>query len=371
MTPRALGARVRTLALGVAVLAALLIAPAQAFAGHKVIALSNGQIKFYDVSPGKTVTGTVQVSNEGDTPLKVLVYAGDQEVSPTGELTFTVPNREDLTAYFKPSTWVTLKMPANSKSFGNIPYLDLKPGDRVPVSFSITPPPNVPPGDHNLYIFFEMYEPPNPTTGASGEINGRLGARITLRVKGPIQDNLQVKSLTVPPYVIGTSFPYQITLANEGNIDKRVSVGTGLYGGGGSLLATSQPLTGGIVYAQTSKDVTATITASKFAFGHLYFRVQVLPVDDVSGAAIPNAKSLNEVVRVWMAPLWLLITIGVLIVVVFIGLVWWIGAAAGRRRERRRAAAAAAQPAPLTPAAPPTAPAPTSDDGFYDPDKGE
>lgn len=357
--PQVLGARVKTLALGALISAALLIAPSQAFAAHKVIALSNGQIKYYDVTPGKTVTGTVEVSNEGDVPLKVLVYSGDQQVGPNGDLTFSVPNREDLTAYFKPSTWVTLKMPSNAKSFGNIPYLDLKPGARVPVSFTIATPPNVPSGDHNLYIFFEMYEPPNPTTGASGQVSGRLGARVTLRVKGPIQDNLQVKSVTVPPYVLGNSFPYQVVLSNQGNIDKRVSLGAGLYSGGGSILATGQPLTGALVYAQASRVVTATMSSSKLAVGHLYFRVQVVPVDDITGAPLANAVALNQVVRLWICPLWLLIVAGVVVVLIVIALIWWAASAAGRRRERRRAPAA---PAPSAPA---------RDDGFYNPDAGE
>ena len=52
-------------------------------------------------------------------------------------------------------------MPEEAKAFGNTPYLELEPADRDPVSFIMQPPSNASPGDHNVVLFFEMFDLPD------------------------------------------------------------------------------------------------------------------------------------------------------------------------------------------------------------------
>lgn len=331
---RGVRARILTAACA-AVLFVGLAGPAHAFAGTKTISLSNAQLRYFNVGPGDVVTGTVTVSNQGTENLKVLVYASDQVVDEKGNVTYTVPSREDLTQYVKPSTWVTLNMPDKSKSFGNVPYLDMKPNDQVPVSFKLQVPQGVAPGDHNLYIFFEMYEPPNPATGAAGQVSGRLGSRITLRVKGTIVDKIDLSTPTVPEFVISGQVPYVFSVVNSGNIDKRMSVAAGLLRGNGEVSARDQRLTNELVFAGTSREVTGTIHPSGLGLGKYNFVVQAAQIDD-NGQPIAGAPALQRVKTVWMVPLWLLIVAGVVLALAIIAGIWAVAAARAKRRERDR-----------------------------------
>lgn len=330
--------------LGV-VMTAVLAAPSFAFAGKQSLSLSNGELRYFEVTPGKVVTGTLEVTNDGTQQLKVLVYAGDQTVDSKGNVTFSVPSRADLTQYVKPSTWMTIKMPANSKSFGNVPYLDLKPGQRVPVHFSVEVPGGVAPGDHNVYLFFEMYVPPDPTTGTSGQVSGRLAARITLRVKGPVIDKLEVGSISVQRFTIGDSLPYSFRINNLGNIDKRASAAVALLRPNGNIVVKEQPVTASLIYANSSREVTGTLKVNGLHLGKLNFTVQVVQLDEL-GQPLPNVPTLQQQVAVWLVPLWALIVAGVVLVLLVIGLIWWAASAAGRRAERKRATRAASASAP-------------------------
>jgi len=124
----------------VALLAAafVLAIPAPAFA-ERTIGLSSGTFEF-TVEPGQSGKGEVIVSNDGDEPLKALVYVSDLEVSETGEQTFTTPDRQNVTSLATPATWFRIYMPTDSKSVGNTPYLELEPGEKIPIAFEFLPP---------------------------------------------------------------------------------------------------------------------------------------------------------------------------------------------------------------------------------------
>ena len=324
--------RLRALAVTSLAVAALLVYPGAAFA-TRTLGLSAGTFKF-DVSPGQQASGQVIVMNDGTEPLKVMVYASDQKVDSKGKVTYTTPSRADLTSLDLPSAWTTIKMPANSKSLGNVPYVELAPRERIPIKFSFLVPPNAPPGDHSVLIFFESFESPKPGQGAQSVISGRLGARVTLRVNGELVRKLEVRPFAVPAWVIGDKVPYSFTVRNLGNIDQRVGARMLLLDRVDNEVAPQTAIDGTTVFAGTNLDATGTVSAgSGFAMGPFKVRLDVSPVGEDGKALNAGADTITEVRTVWLVPGWLVIAI-VGLVVLLVGLgVWGL---AGRSAKRRR-----------------------------------
>lgn len=332
MTPRC--RRSSFALLPVAIVAALTLAfPVSAYA-TQTVGLSSGTFKF-SVGPGETVGGEVIVSNDGDEPLKVLVYSSDQTVDDKGNITFVAPNRSDLTAMDQPSTWARVSMPSDSKSLGNIPYLELEPGQQVPVQFSYVVPPSVAPGDHNALIFFEMFELPEAGEGLQSKVSGRLGTRVTLRVKGEIVEKLEVRPFVVPSFVIGTAAPYEFTVRNFGNVDVRTGARAMLLDRNDSEVVTQTAIDGRVVFAGTNLETTGTLSTSRQPFGPMKVRIDVTPVDEDGNATNAGKDTITEVRTVWMVPMWLVIAAGVLLVLVVARLIWMLALKSVRKSQEK------------------------------------
>jgi hypothetical protein len=338
----------RALVAAALLFAALLSLPSSAFA-TRTLGLSAGTFHF-DVVAGKQAGGEVVVMNDGNEPLKVMVYASDQTVDAKGGVTYQTPTRADLTSLDLPSSWTTIKMPANSKSLGNIPYLELAPGQRIPVKFSITVPPTVPPGDHNVVIFFESFEPPKPGQGAQSNVAGRLGARVTLRVAGGLVRKLEVRPFTVPAYVIGGEVPFDFLLRNEGNVDQRVGARVLLLDSNDSEMQRKTTIDGMTNFAGTDLESSGTLLADKLPIGQFKVRIDVSPVDDAGQATNSCADTISESRTVWLIPFWLIVLVVVIVVLVFARIVWMMAARATRRAHKRaEEKAAGAVPASARP----------------------
>ncbi|HSQ21833.1 MAG TPA: hypothetical protein VLQ52_03425, partial [Coriobacteriia bacterium] len=199
---------------------ALVAIPGTAVA-EKTIGLSSGTFAF-EVEPGDTGEGEVIVSNDGDEPLKALVYVTDVKIDDAGEQDFVEPQRQGASILTTPASWFRIFMPADSKSVGNTPYIELDPGERLPIRFAFSPPAGTASGDHNVVIFFEMFELAEGSDGAAAQVSGRLGARVALRVTGPVIENLTIRPFDVPSFRIGNAVPFTFTVNNAGNTNKRV-----------------------------------------------------------------------------------------------------------------------------------------------------
>lgn len=320
---------VRVLALSLALVAAL-AAPVSAHA-VRTLGLSSGTFKF-EVPPTGELTGAVVVSNEGDEPMKVMVYSSDQKIDDKGNISYVAPTRADLSSLNSPSTWVQISMPANSKSIGNIPYLELKPGEKVPVKFSLSVPPGITPGDHNLLIFFESFEMSNAGEVVQSMISGRLGTRITLRVPGDLFTRLEVRPFTVPAFVIGGSVPYSFTLSNNGNVDQRVGARMMLLDRNGNEKDSETPINGRISFAGSSVVESGTLLAQGLAVGPYTVRLDLTEVDDEGKAVAGGKDTITEERSVWLIPLWLIIAAGAIIVLTA-GRIVWMAAAKSTRRQ--------------------------------------
>ena len=324
--------RLRALAVASMAVAVLLVYPGAAFA-TRTLGLSAGTFKF-DVSAGQQASGQVIVMNDGTEPLKAMVYASDQKVDSKGGVTYSAPTRADLASLDLPSAWTTIKMPENSKSLGNIPYIELAPGQRIPIKFSVLVPPNVAPGDHNVLIFFESFEPPKPGQSTQSAISGRLGARVTLRVKGTLVNKLEVRPFVVPAWVIGDQIPYDFTVRNVGNTDQRVGARVLLLDRVDNEVARQTAMDGLVVFAGTDKEATGTASATKGAVGPFKLRLDVSAVGDDGKAINAGADTIAEEHSVWLIPVWLIIAVAAVIVLSLVWLVWALVARSRRRKHR-------------------------------------
>ncbi len=330
------------LALAGAVAAAL---PTAAFA-TKTLGLSTGSFKF-DVEAGQTVDGEVYITNDGDENIKVLVYVADQQVDEAGNITYTTPSRGDVAALQLPSSWANVKMPADSKSLGNIPYVEMKPGQRVPIKFAFTAPPTVPPGDHDVMMFFEVFELPTAASGGQAQVSGRLGSRITLRVAGDLVEKLEIRPFAVPAYVIGATVPYDFTVQNQGNVNQRVTANVSLLDRNEATVATATAIDARLVFAGENLETSGTVTATRQPFGPHTVRVELVPVDDEGKPIAAGKNTLVEERTVWLVPMWLVVAVAVVLVVIIAAVIWAIGRRSGSRRAAKAQVGsdAAVQPA--------------------------
>lgn len=324
------------------------LTPTMAFA-ERTIGLSSGTFRF-DVEAGEDSSGTVYLSNDGDEDVRVLVYAADQEVDESGNLAYDAPTRADITQLDRPSSWISVKMPSDSKSLGNVPYIELKPGERVPISFSITVPTSIQPGDHNLLLFFEMFDRSGQQEGAATVVSGRIGSRITMRVKGELFSRITMRPFEVPAFVIGSSVPYRAVVNQDGNIDQRVSMAAALRNRSGNDIASQTPIDSLLVFAGESREASGSLTGNGPLFGSYTVAVDLTQVDDEGRPLDQGADTITEERSVFMVPLWAVIAAGALLVLVMGWVIWAFGRRSGKAKAQM--AAKTEPPAVTDPAAP-------------------
>ncbi|MDP2182197.1 MAG: hypothetical protein Q8K99_06480 [Actinomycetota bacterium] len=324
--------RRRVLLAGLLAFAVLIGVPASSYA-VKTLALSTASFKF-EVAGGKTVGGVVKVANDGDEPIKVLVYAANQEVDEQGNVTYVAPNRADLSSMASPATWAKVTMPADSKSAGNIPYIEIEPGEEIPIKFSFTPPQGVAPGDHNAMLFFEMFDFPEGGDTSQSQVTGRLGARVRLRVAGDIVEQMEVRPFELPSFVVGDSIPYSFSLRNFGNVDQRMTADVLLLNRAGEEIGRQTAIASKLVFADESLAATGTISPPS-PLGHFTAQVLAAAVDD-DGVPIPGKQTLVKELSAWIVPLWLVAAAGVIAGLLVLGLIWWLAGRSAVRRSRKR-----------------------------------
>ncbi|MBE0475587.1 MAG: hypothetical protein IBX62_00580 [Coriobacteriia bacterium] len=309
-------------------LAAALLAPAPA-AAQRTIALSALSFRF-DVEAGGSGEGEVVVMNEGSEPMTVLVYVADQEVGETGELTFTTPDRESMTAFAGPASWVRLELPKRAKAVGNTPYMELEAGEKVPVKFRFEVPPNTPPGDHNSVIFFEMASLDPVAGGSISRVSGRIGTRLKTRVRGEVVERLSIGSFTTDALVTGDNLPYSFAVRNTGNIDKRVRAALILSGPGGVERAGSSVMTETTVYAGTDLSGGGRLDLEGDVVGKHVARLVVEYRTEDGG----STESIVEERAVWIVPAWAIGAAAGAAGLMALWLLWRLAVFAARRRAR-------------------------------------
>ena len=325
--------------LTVAVLATALLIPSSALA-ERTIALSTGAFDLA-LAPGQSSADRIGVANNGDEPLTALVYTADVKADETGEQTYVRPG-PDLTNFLtSPASWVRVKVPDSTKIVANTPYLEMDPGQELPVDFELVVPRNAPPGDYNIVVFFEMFEFSDGDQGAISRVSGRIGSRIDLRVVGDVIDKVVVGPFVAQKLVIGDKTSFSTKVANEGNIDKKITVELKLVGEGEEQLWSKRLDKSANLYAKQDRLYDGTVAFKGVGFGKYTFRTQVeyqRELGDEARTLEPVSEKIDR--TIWIIPLWLAVLMILLVGLPLLYLTYR-ASTIGIRRKLREAEAAA------------------------------
>lgn len=326
----------RAAATALLLVAVILGAAAPAFGqGASSIGVSAASFDF-GAAAGEAGEGEVWVSNEGDEPITVRVYAANQIVDDEGQVTYVAPTPESNPLQ-SPASWMTVALPPDAKSIGNVPYVALEPGEKAKVDFRVDIPQGALPGDHNILLFFEMFDP--SPSGNAGEARnfGRLGTRVKARVEGEVIENVEAAPFVMPAYVLGSTVPYDLTVSNKGNVDERVNVRLIQLDRSDTELAASDVVTDTPIYAGSSVRREGSVENAGASLGPAHFKLALSYPSQAEGAN-GLVKSVEEERTVWVIPLWLPVALAAALAVLVGAAIW----AAGRRSAERKAAKAQA-----------------------------
>ncbi len=179
----------------------------------------------YNVEPGDVIKDTLRVRVIGSTEIGFQVYGSDAFLGESGVF--------DVLPAAKPSkdvgSWVEMGRDR----------LTIRGGDATEIPFTLTVPDNATPGDHVGGIVTSVGSTVDAGDGGNVRLDRRLGARIYLRVAGPLTPALTVSKPTVSyrgsANPVGGKTQISYTISNTGNTrlqaKRNVKVG-GLLGGG-------------------------------------------------------------------------------------------------------------------------------------------
>ncbi len=322
------GRRIAAIAIGLALMAPLLM-PSPALA-VRTVGISTPTFDF-NVAAGQTGKGELYVINDGTEPIKVMVYAANQKTDAKGKITYEVPKFGDP-GFSGPATWFRLQMPQDSKAIGNTPYLELKAKQRVLVKFSFEVAQGVPAGDHQVIIFFEMFDFAQ-SGGMLSTVSGRVGSRVRVRVQGTLVEKMTVQPFNVRDLVIGDLMPYDFVVRNDGNVDKPVVAKIEILDAGENVVQTSSVMTETVLYAHSMTEQGAVLRLSEVGIGRFTARLTATyPREpDANGEAV-SAEIVKDR-TIWVFPLWLVVGA----VVVVGGLVLWLSWRSAIRAAESRA----------------------------------
>jgi hypothetical protein len=306
--------RVRVRLLVGAALIAVLAAPVSAYAAT-TISISAPRFDF-SVTPGSGGSGEVVLLNDGTEPVSVKVYFADQVTSPSGDITYVAPGL-DANPSASPAMWFSTQFTTPTKAVGNVPYYDTVPGQNITVKFAFTAPANALPGDRNVILFFETFNPSSAGAGATGSIGSRLGSRIHLQIGGQLVEKVDVRPFAVPSWLIGGEIPYAYTIRNDGNVDEHLGGSILLLDRNESEVASSTVATSTPLYPRTSNEHSGVLSASGAWPSPFVVRLTVTytPGDDPLAA-----KEIVKERTVWILPLWSVIGAGAVVLVLVVGM---------------------------------------------------
>lgn len=163
----------------------------------------------YDVRKGQTIRDTFRVRNYTDETLPLTIYASDGFNAPDGALDLLKPEDKPTDV----GSWIRLETEK----------LNIAPMKFVDVDFTMTVPELVEPGDHIGGIVTSYVSPSVDGQGSPIQLDRRLGARVQVRVEGPLQPGLAVTGLSTrwdgPTNPVGRgSMTTTYTVTNTGNV---------------------------------------------------------------------------------------------------------------------------------------------------------
>jgi hypothetical protein len=278
----------------------------------------------FEVVPGEKVADTVELVNYAATPKSFFIYPADAYSTEIGG-GFALRLRDDPRR--DAAAWITLGV----SQYTVPPHA----AARIPIELAVGS--DATPGDHTAAVVAEeIIDAPNPEHGAGVVPVHRVGARVYVRVAGPMHSALRVEHLAVRrrtpliPFVTGRGkATVDVTVANTGNtrvrLDQVEFALTGLFGrtvrhttvdrpepGTSSSAAEATGLAEQILPGSTVR-LHATFSSLP-PFEALTARVTVKGQDPVAGSPVGTKRSRTF----WVVP-WLVLAL----VVVLAAARWW------------------------------------------------
>jgi hypothetical protein len=282
---------------------------------------------------GGSAADRIAVANNGDEPLKAMIYTSDVRYDEAGQPDYVRPTGETGEYLKSPASWLSLSLPAETQVIANTPYIELDPGEEIILDFEMRVPADAPPGDYNAIVFFEMFDDES-ASGTSSKISGRIGARIVVRVAGDVVERLEIAPFWVRGLVIGDSIPYEFTFANEGNVDKRYVPSLVVLDRSEAEVAREELEESAIVYAGNARKYSGALEVDRPLLGQYTLRAE-MAYDSESDSA--TAQEPTEEDRTfWIFPLWFAILV---ILVLAVPVLWLIWRSSVRSAQKRAASA--------------------------------
>ncbi|HJQ48868.1 MAG TPA: DUF916 domain-containing protein [Amycolatopsis sp.] len=267
----------------------------------------------YSATPGVRITDYLAVSNVGESPVDLRIYASDAFNTPEGGFDLLAATRKPLDL----GLWAvpvkdSVSVPARSIAI---------------VPFTITVPANATPGDHAGGIVASLATEQTQANGQKVAVEQRVGARIYLRISGDLHPALSVTDLSVDYHgsLLGRGeATMSYIVRNTGNVRlsgkqwANVSTPWGSTVDAPALAAIPQLLPG-------SSMTMSTKVGGLVPAGWLTGTVHVDPVA-VPGQADPVGPAAEASATVAAIP-WLYVAVFVVLV---LAIVFWIW---GRRRR--------------------------------------
>jgi hypothetical protein len=280
----------------------------------------------YKLDPGATITDHVAVTNHSKRPLTLRLYANDAFTTAGGGFDL----RAGATAPTGAGGWLRVGQQR----------VTLPPSTRVVVPLTVTVPANATPGDHAAGVVASLIAGATDGDGNQVSVDHRVGARVYLRVTGPLRPEMSVTDVAIDT---ATSWhPFRLpgvtatfTIANTGNVrlSGRPSAGVAGPFGFGSRTATAaaipEILPGGSLRTTIHLDAVPPLFRERLT-------VDVLPAPADGRTIDPApARALSQH-TLWLVP-WPQLALLALLAALVGG---WLFAR--RRRNRRMQAALAA-----------------------------
>lgn len=160
------------------------------------------------IARGQTVTGNIEIENQGGEPLPIEVYLQDWEYleGGSGDKLFSAPGSSSWSA----SGWMSfypqkLELPAHGKGV---------------VEYTIRVPADAAAGGHYAVLFFEslLTKTPQNAQGVSVKYTGRLGSLVEVQVAGTVERVGEISRFSVGPLAEDRPLTLSYTFVNKGNI---------------------------------------------------------------------------------------------------------------------------------------------------------
>lgn len=272
----------------------------------------------YSATPGARVTDYIAFRNYAKAPVTLKTYAGDAFNTPSGAYDIISRGKKsrDLGA------WIKL-----DRSSVTVPGQSF-----VIVPFSIALPPNVSPGDHSAGIVASIVTQTLTSKGSRVNVEERVGARVYVRVSGPLRPQLTVRALKTvfngPLSPVGTgSAIVTYEVANTGNVRlsaaQRVTASALI---GGTRHAVAMPRIPELLPGNSA--IESTNIEGVWPGLRVKASVVLVPASDPT-SPVPNLVQVRKSTSTWGIP-WTLVGL-----IALLGASWW--AIRWLRRRRRNA----------------------------------